>query len=98
MPRSGARRRGPAEKAVHDLVGSAVAADGDEVSDAARIRLARDFCRLPRGASLGDLNLDATGFQALQRRAEQFTAASASGGRIHDCEIVLAQWCFRFLK
>ena len=86
------------KEAVHDLVGSAIAADGNKVSYAARIRRSCNFGRIPRGASLGDLNLEATGFQALQCWAEEFTAASSTRGGIYDCEIVLAQWCFRFLK
>src|SRR5579872_4178386 len=74
-------------ESVHDFVGSAIAANRNKLSDATPIGFARNLRRLPRSMSLRYLNLDAAGLQALQRRAQQFAAASASGRRIHNCEI-----------
>lgn len=79
------------KEAVHDLVGSAITADCDKVSDAARKGRACNFGRISGGASLGDLNFEATGFEAFERRSQEFAAATAAGGGIHDCEMVLAQ-------
>ena len=76
-PGSGAHRQGACGiQAIHDFVGSSVAADRDKVPDASPIRLAGNLRRLSRTLRLRDSYLDAASLQALQRRAQQLAAAS----------------------
>ena len=57
------------EQPVDNLERGTVATDSDEVSKAACIGLARDFCGIARSAGRRDFYLEAAGTQALQNAA-----------------------------
>ena len=75
------------KKTIHDLVGGAVAADRDELPVAATVGGPRQFRGLAWSPGLGDLELDPSRAQPLQRRPHQLAAASTPGRRIDHCEI-----------
>jgi hypothetical protein len=56
------------KKSIHDFVRCAVTADGDEVANSTTISSACDLGGLLGGICLGYLNLNSTGFQAIQSR------------------------------
>src|SRR6266851_8132847 len=69
---------------VYDLVGCAIAADGDKLADALPIGLARDPLRVARCAGLGDFDLNASRPQTFQSGSQQPAALAATGCWIHD--------------
>src|SRR5208337_5545482 len=78
-------------QAIHHFVGGSIAADGDEVSDAALVGIMRDPGGLAGNPGVGDFDCNAAGPQALKRGAEQLAASATSGRRVYDCKVVLPQ-------
>jgi hypothetical protein len=85
-------------QAVHHFVGSAIAADGNKIPHAARVRIAGDLCGFSGSAGCRHLDFYASGSQTLEGRAQQFAASSAACRGIHDCEISLPQVLDPFRK
>src|SRR3982074_3886837 len=69
---------------VDNLVGCAVAADGDELADALAVSLARNTLRIARCACLGDLDLKSARSQALESWGQKPAALAAPHRWIYD--------------
>ena len=72
------------EETIDDFIGSTISADGDKMALSSRVSVAGYFCSVSGSAGRRDFDIEAGIPQALQRRAEEFPAASAARGGIHD--------------
>jgi hypothetical protein len=82
-----AQRKNP----VHNLVGGAIAAHGDESAITLSICVARDFRSLMGSVGGDDINLDSAGAQSIKRRLQQFSTAPATRRRIDHRKECIAQ-------
>jgi hypothetical protein len=79
------------EKPIHNLVGSAISADCEEVPDPACIGGAGHLCGLTGSTCSSYIDIDTTGPETIQDWRQQLSAAAAARGWIHDCQIALRQ-------
>src|SRR5581483_5438414 len=77
------------KQAVDDLVGSTVAADGEESSISGRIRLARQDDTFSRGMGKVRFESNTRRAQILHGRAGKLSRAPSARRRIDDCEPIL---------
>src|ERR1700740_2511525 len=72
------------EKSIDNFIGSSISADGNKFSLAAPIRFASNSRRIASALCLSHFNQDSARSQPLQRGTQQFPAAPAARGRIHN--------------
>ena len=66
------------KQAIHNLEGCPIAPNGDEVAKTAPVCRTREFGCLSGGTRRGNVDLNSSRFQAIERGSQQLTAAPAS--------------------